>query len=207
MSYQRERSRQFRLQQVLETASQYFSLLQGGGRAGAKSYLPILRDGLFHLFLETGWQDLAAKILPGARLTVASTIPEVLQLPWELLPLAGDSDVSSIIRLPRVADGLIASSTWLSPGPLRVLFLAAEPIDYEEEEQSILQIAEGLDMALAICESGTWEELLDTGRVLPAPSGAPGWPGKSFRWQCGILYAGHRQVRRICGRLRSWPRP
>jgi tetratricopeptide (TPR) repeat protein len=147
-------------QQALETASQYFSLFQGAGQADAKSYLPILRDGLFHLFLETGWEDLAALILPGARLTVASTIPEVLQLPWELLPLAGDSDASSIIRLPCVADGLIGFSTSPTPGPLRVLFLAFEPSDYEEEEQSILQVAEGLDMTLAICESGTWEELL-----------------------------------------------
>ena len=73
--------------QVQEMASQYFSLLQGTGKAAAKSYLPILRDGLFHLFLEAGWQDFSAMVQPGARLTVASSIPEVLQLPWELLPL------------------------------------------------------------------------------------------------------------------------
>ena len=101
--------------------------------------------------------------MPGARLTIASSIPEVLQLPWELLPLfdrqTGGSDSFSIIRLPRATDGLIASSLKLSPGPLRVLFLAAEPLDFEEEEQSILEVAEGLDMTLAICESGTWEEL------------------------------------------------
>ncbi len=150
-------------QQVREMASQYFSLLQGAGQASAKSYLPILSDGLFHLFLEKGWQDFQAKILPGARLTIASPIPEVLQLPWELLPLfdrqTGGSDSFGIIRLPRATDGLIASSAKLSPGPLRVLFLAAEPLDYEEEEQSILEVAEGLDMTLAISESGTWEEL------------------------------------------------
>ncbi len=140
-------------QQVLETASQYFSLLQSASQANMKNYLPILRDGLFHLFLEAGGQDIAAMIQPGARLTIASPIPEVLQLPWELLHL------SSIIRLPRIADGLIAAPTSLAPGPLRVLFLASEPINYEEEEQSILKVSEGLDMTLAICESGTWEEL------------------------------------------------
>ena len=151
-------------QQVQEMASQYFSLLQGAGLARAKSYLPILRDGLFHLFLESCGQDFAAMILPGARLTVASTIPEVLQLPWELLHLSrqpGGSEEGSIIRLPKTADGLIASSTSLTPGPLRVLFLAAEPLDFEEEEQSIQKVAEGLDMTLVISESGTWEELLD----------------------------------------------
>ena len=151
-------------QQVQEMASQYFSLLQGKGQARAKSYLPILRDGLFHLFLESSGQDFAAMIQPGARLTVASPIPEVLQLPWELLHLSrlsGGSEEGSIIRLPKAADGLIASSTKLSPGPLRVLFLAAEPLDFEEEEQSIQKVAEGLDMTLVISESGTWEELLD----------------------------------------------
>ena len=149
--------------------------------------------------------------MPGARLTIASPIPEVLQLPWELLPLfdrqTGGSDSFGIIRLPRATDGLIASSAKLSPGPLRVLFLAAEPLDFEEEEQSILKVAEGLDMTLAICESGTWEELKRPGRVLPAPSGAPGGPGKDVRWQCGILYAGTGGPGRICARLRRWPSP
>ncbi len=140
-------------QQVLETAYQYFSLLQSASQANMKDYLPILRDGLFHLFLDAGGQDIAAMIQPGARLAIASPIQEVLQLPWELLHL------SSIIRLPRIADGLVAAPTTPTPGPLRVLFLATEPINYEEEEQSILKVSEGLDMTLAICESGTWEEL------------------------------------------------
>ena len=150
-------------QQVQEMASQYFSLLQGAGQARAKSYLSILSDGLFHLFLEKGWQDFQAKILPDARLTIASPIQEVLQLPWELLLLCDRQshgcDSFTIIRLPRAADGLIASPAKLSPGPLRVLFLAAEPLDYEEEEQSIQKASEGLDVFLTICESGTWEEL------------------------------------------------
>jgi tetratricopeptide (TPR) repeat protein len=151
-------------QQVLETASQYFSLQQNAASSGAKDYLPLLRNGLFHLFLEAGGQDLAAKILPGARLTIASPMAEVLQLPWELLHLSsspgdGESDCFAVIRQPGIAEGLVASSTSPRPGPLRVLFLAAEPLDHEEEEQAILKVAEGLDITLAICESGTWEEL------------------------------------------------
>ncbi len=149
-------------QQVLETASQYFSLQKDAGLAGVKDYLSVLRDGLFHIFLEAGGQDLAAMIQPDARLTVASPIAEVLQLPWELLHLSsqpGESDCFAVIRLPGIADGLIASSTLLTPGPLRVLFLAAEPQDYEEEEQAILKVSEGLDITLDICENGTLEEL------------------------------------------------
>ena len=40
-----------------------------------------------------------------------------------------------------------------------VLFLATEPFDYEAEELSIIQASEGLDMSIAICESGTIDEL------------------------------------------------
>ena len=78
--------------QVREMAMQYLSLLQGDGSSpGAKSYLPILGAGLFHLFLESGWQEFGSKILPGeeGRLIISSSIPEVLQLPWELLQLPG----------------------------------------------------------------------------------------------------------------------
>ncbi len=148
-------------QQVQEMVSQYFSLQQNAALASAKNYLPILRSGLFHLFLEAGWQDFGGMVLPDARLTVASPIPEVLQLPWELLPLFGpeSSECFAVIRLPDIADGLIVSTTASAPGPLRVLFLAAESFDYEKEEQSILKVSEGLDMNLAICERGTWEEL------------------------------------------------
>jgi tetratricopeptide (TPR) repeat protein len=149
-------------QQIQEMVSQYFTLMQGVGREASKSYLHILSDGLFHLFFEESWQELGEMILPNARLTVASSIPQVLQLPWELLHLSrhkGASNINSIIRLPRAADRLAASVMKLSPGPLRVLFLAAEPMDYEDEELSILQVAEGLDMSLAICENGSLEEL------------------------------------------------
>jgi tetratricopeptide (TPR) repeat protein len=148
-------------QQVREIASQYFSLLQGAGQAAGKSYLPILSDSLFHLFLETGWQDIRADIQPGARLTVASPIPDVLQLPWELLHpsgLPGDG-AFSIIRLPGAAAGLIASPAELRPGPLRILFLAAEPLDHDAEELSIIQVSEGLDISVATSESGTIDEL------------------------------------------------
>ncbi len=148
-----------------EISSQYFSLLHGGG-TGGKGYLPILGDGLFHLFLGGGWQEFGSKILPGGRLVIASTIPEVLQLPWELLRLPGQgeltvglSDNFSVLRLPKKASELSSSSHELAAGPLRVLFLSADPQDFEEEELSILRAAEGVDMQLQICDTGTREEL------------------------------------------------
>ena len=154
--------------QVREMAMQYLSLLQGGSSSspGAKSYLPILGAGLFHLFLESGWQEFSSKILTGevGRLIINSSIPEVLQLPWEQLRLPGreeilgDSPNFSIIRHPDSAESLSSFSLELSPGPLRVLFLAAEK-DFEREESEILKVAEGLEISLEISDSGTLEEL------------------------------------------------
>jgi tetratricopeptide (TPR) repeat protein len=153
--------------QVREMAMQYLSLLQGGSSSpGAKSYLPILGAGLFHLFLESGWQEFGSKILAGevGRLIINSSIPEVLQLPWELLRLPGREDIlgdspdKSLIRHPDRAESLSSFSLELAPGPLRVLFLAAER-DFEREESEMLKMAEGLDLLLEISDSGTLEEL------------------------------------------------
>ena len=155
--------------EVREMAMQYLSLLQGGGSSsspGAKSYLPILGAGLFHLFLESGWQEFGSKILAGevGRLVIYSSIPEVLQLPWELLRLPGreeilgDSPDKSLIRHPDSSGSLSSFSPELAPGPLRVLFLAAER-DFEREESEMLKMAEGLDLSLEISDSGTLEEL------------------------------------------------
>ena len=155
--------------QVREMAMQYLSLLQGGGSnssPGAKSYLPILGAGLFHLFLKFGWQEFASKIPAGevGRLIINSSIPEVLQLPWELIQLPGWEDIlgvspnNSLIRHPGSSGSLSSFSLELSPGPLRVLFLAAER-DFEREESEMLKVAEGLDILLEISDSGTLEEL------------------------------------------------
>ena len=155
--------------QVREMAMQYLSLLQGSGGSnspGAKSYLPILGAGLFHLFLESGWQGLASKIPAGevGRLIINSSIPEVLQLPWELIQLPGWEDIlgvspnNSLIRHPGSSGSLSSFSLELSPGPLRVLFLAAER-DFEREESEMLKVAEGLNILLEISDSGTLEEL------------------------------------------------
>jgi tetratricopeptide (TPR) repeat protein len=147
-------------QQIQEIAFQYFSLQKDAASSAAKDYLPILSNMLSQHFFKAGDQDISVLVSPGAILTVASPIPEVLQLPWELLqlPRARSAEIS-IIRLPGIESRLLAASSPPTPGPLRLLFLAAEPLDYEEEEQAIQKISEGLDMDLAICEEGTWEEL------------------------------------------------
>lgn len=152
-------------QQVQEMVSQYFSLQKDATATAAKDYLPILGKTLTQLFIKSGDQDLFASVPPGGCLTVVSPIPDVLLLPWEMLSLsekpdaAGADAMRSIIRRPGIESRLAAASGQPAPGPLRVLFLAAEPLDYESEEQAMERISEGLDMNLAVCEEGTFEEL------------------------------------------------
>jgi tetratricopeptide (TPR) repeat protein len=103
-------------------------------------------------------------MLPGSRLIVKSSIPEILQLPWELLSHCsqkpGDIKGISVIRqTTERSPSLLRPDP--SSGPLRVLFLAAGPLDYEVEERSILECVAGLDMNVAICESAAIEELRD----------------------------------------------
>src|SRR5512137_865926 len=130
-------------QQVNEIGSQYFSLLQKKDQGQAMSYLPLLRDALSHLFLEKGEQDWRVGILPGAKLVVASSIPEVLQLPWELLGLSKEQGERGlmVIRRPSISEGIHPPRSELSAGPLRLLFLASD--SWEEEEKAILEMAEG----------------------------------------------------------------
>lgn len=152
-------------QEVREIAGQYVSLFGKACRTEARDYLEILGDGMFRLFLKEIWQQMEPEIAEGADLTVASHVPEVLQLPWERLLLPGSpagigfDDRFSLRRLPKAAENLAAFSGDLRPGPLRVLFMACEPLDYESEERAMLQAAEGLEMVLEICDAGSFEEL------------------------------------------------
>lgn len=148
-------------QQVMEIASQYFSLLRGTGLTESKSYLAILRKSLSHIFLEAGAQEWRDEILPGAKLVVSSSIPEVLELPWELLSLARNEEQRCdilVVRRPG-GDEVSAHLPEISAGPLRLLFMAANSQGYEEEERRILQMGEGLNMEIAVSESGRPEDL------------------------------------------------
>ena len=147
-------------QQVYEIGSQYFSLLEAKGQEQAMSYLPLLRDALAHVFLERGEQGWRESIASDARLVISSSIPEVLQLPWELLRFSPSIDGRlRAVRRP----GIIGESSLPRPkasaGPLRLLFLASDSIAREEEEKAVLEMAEGLEMEVVVCESGTRQEL------------------------------------------------
>ncbi len=151
-------------QEVQEMAGQFMSLFQKSCQANAQEYFPILGKGLFHIFLERGWQEFGSKFLSGATLVISSPIPEVLQLPWELLCLPdeivlGLDERFCIFRQPQAAERHPTAVEEIKPGPMRVLFVACDPSNYEQEERWMLQATEGLDMVLEISDTGTWEEL------------------------------------------------
>src|SRR6185369_9445729 len=102
---------------------------------------------LHRLWWEPVSREIAAALSPGGNgLVIASADRRVLNLPWELierlpgLPLGCDA-AWSVRRLPVVDGTSAAAEPPLSAGPLRILFLAAAPIDqpqldYEREEDA-----------------------------------------------------------------------
>jgi len=148
-------------QQVHEIRSQYFSLWEKVGQEQAVSYLPLLRDALGRLFLEKAEQGWRESIASDARLVISSSIPEVLQLPWELLELSPSLEGGlRVVRRPGVPEAVSNSLSKSSAGPLRLLFLASGIEDREEEEKAVLEMAEALEMETVICESGSRSELV-----------------------------------------------
>jgi tetratricopeptide (TPR) repeat protein len=147
-------------QQIKEIGSQYFSLWET--KEQAESYLPLLRDALGRLFLEKGEQEWRGSVASDVRLVISSSIPEVLQLPWELLQLLPSSEGGlRIVRRPGIPEAVSISLPRPSAGPLRLLFLASGIEDWEEEEKAVLEMAEALEIETVICESGTRQELIE----------------------------------------------
>jgi tetratricopeptide (TPR) repeat protein len=124
---------------------------------------------LFATWLEPHWPDLEVNLGDRRILIIASTIPDVLNLPWELLRPPDREDISTntqwgIRRIPWLDRR--PATTDFTPGRLRVLFAACSPrdvlpeLDYEREEE-LLSGAVGSDTRLEIAILGTFEELMD----------------------------------------------
>jgi tetratricopeptide (TPR) repeat protein len=158
-----------RIREIPET---YETLFVNGAPQSAQLALGQIQGigaTLFDLWLKSDWQTIA--IAPGDRriLVVASALPEVLNLPWELLRPPGGSDIGSdagwgVRRLPW-PDRTPVSGSPLLPGPLRVLFFACSPrdlpeLDFEREEE-VLMTAVGPNAVMETASLGTFEELGD----------------------------------------------
>lgn len=158
-----------------EISAQYASLFSGG-KKGMNSYLQLLGESLFRLFIQPGGQDIGQRIRSGGRMLVVSSIPEILQLPWELIRLPDDpaltiglSEDFAVLRLPveRVRPSISSASHPLTSkatqelraGPLRMLFLSADQQHFEDEELSLLRSMQGLEIHLEISETASFEEL------------------------------------------------
>jgi tetratricopeptide (TPR) repeat protein len=139
----------------------------------AREVLEALGVQLFELWLAAAWDELARRLGPGERrvLMVASAVPTVLNLPWELLRPAGGECVGSdarwsVRRLPWTKPLPAALAEALPAGPLRVLLMVCAPtdqaqLDYEREEEQLLRALAGAGPG-AVFDSGdlgTFDEL------------------------------------------------
>jgi hypothetical protein len=124
------------------------------------------------LWLAPAWAHLRPRVGATAEnaLVIQSTDGAVLDLPWELVELHPDLPLGcdaawTLRRLPAATSPAAAAAVQLAPGPLRVLFLAAAPLDqpqldFEREEDLMLratQLPGGV--AIQIAETGTLAEL------------------------------------------------
>ena len=126
---------------------------------------------LFDLWLASSWEKITASVPVGSLrfLVVASEIPEILNLPWELLlPPEGDflgiNSLFRIRRFPSSAKQMATFAVELRPGPLRLLLMACSPsdqptLDYEKEEEALFRAIYGQNVAFDSCDQGTFEEL------------------------------------------------
>ena len=119
---------------------------------------------LFDFWLATSWEKIKAAVPVGSLrfLVIASEIPEILNLPWELLlPPPTDSDflginpLFRIRRFPSSAKQMASFTGELRARPLRLLFMACAPtdqptLDYEREEEALFRAIYGQEKLLIL---------------------------------------------------------
>jgi tetratricopeptide (TPR) repeat protein/CHAT domain-containing protein len=137
--------------------------------------LRYLGGQLFNTWLASAWPTIITKLQPGATraLVIASDVPEILNLPWELIAADSSNFIGldakfTVRRLPKKDVLLAAANTQLPPRPLRILFMACAPreqtqLEFEREEDAIIKaIAKaGTNVAFDSGDAGTFEELLE----------------------------------------------
>ena len=159
-------------QAVREVSRSFSSLFEQGCRPEKDSDAQrALGKQLFDLWLATSWEKIVAAVPVGSLrfLVIASDIPDILNLSWELL-LPPDSDflginpLFRIRRFPSSAKQMAPFTGELRARPLRLLFMACAPtdqptLDYEKEEEALFRAIYGQDVAFDSCDQGTFEEL------------------------------------------------
>lgn len=159
-------------QAVRELSRSFGSLFEQGCRSEMDADAQrALGKQLFDLWLASSWEKITAAVPVGALrfLIIASEIPEILNLPWELLlPHDGEflriNPLFRIRRFPGTTRKMALFTGELRPRPLRLLFMACSPsdqptLDYEKEEEALFRAIYGQDVAFDSCDQGTFEEL------------------------------------------------
>ncbi len=132
--------------------------------------LHFLAAEMHDLWIAPVWGELESRLAPGNRtLVIRASDPTALNLPWELIELDGGGPLGCdpAWRLLRTPLDRLTAAAPARPGPLRVLFLAAAPIDqaqldFEREEDAISTICGRVkNVVLRIVDSGTADELRD----------------------------------------------
>lgn len=128
---------------------------------------------LFDVWLSKHWDKIAEKIPVGVirLLVIASDVPDILNLPWELLrppgmDFLGFDQKFNIRRLPYSDKTLPVFRGQMLPPPLRIFFMACSPRDhpelnYEKEEESLFQAIgkAGRNVVIDSGDMGSFEEL------------------------------------------------
>ncbi|OPY49090.1 MAG: CHAT domain protein [Methanosaeta sp. PtaU1.Bin112] len=159
-------------QAVRELSRSSAALFEGGCRPEKDAEVQrALGRQLFDLWLASSWGKIRAAVPVGSLrfLVIASEVPEILNLPWEiLLPPDGDflgiDPLFRIRRFPSSSRQMASFTGELRPGPLRLLFMACSPtdlptLDYEKEEDALFRAIYGQDVAFDSCDLGSFEEL------------------------------------------------
>jgi len=157
---------------VREISRRYNALFEGGfaPRLAANTMNTIGAE-LFGLWLAGSWEKIKAKVKSGTLrlLVIASDLPDVLNLPWELVHppevdfLGVDSNFS-IRRFPRSGQQIPNFDGELRPRPLRLLLAVSSPtdlatLDYEREEEYLLKAISGLDVTFDSGDLGSFQDL------------------------------------------------
>lgn len=143
---------------------------QGKRPSTGPEALRALGRGLYNTWFRGAWGEVPTPP-PGSHvLVISSPDRHVLNLPWELVELHPDLPLGcdagwAVLRTP--LDRLASPAGALPPGPLRVLFLAADPtdqrhrLDFEREEDAMLRATTALGerVILHVAETGGFEEL------------------------------------------------
>lgn len=163
-------------QAVREISRRYNALFERHYAPGLISDdLKLLGGQLFEIWLASAWSTIAVRLQPGMRrvLVIASEVPEILNLPWELISPAGGNFIGldpkfTVRRLPKGDSLLAAANASLPPRPLRILFMACAPrdeaqLEFEREEEAIIRaIAKaGPNVAFDSGDAGTFDEMLE----------------------------------------------